>query len=241
MNKPLIFVTLLSLGFSLSSCRDDNTVFNEPTPIRAYETDALILSQFVDVDNVSGRFFINPDKKINASDYIVNRSREELMEVSSFNRERFIGEMEEINGLLYSIKRSGIATAMIYSTATSNTIIQGGNTEFIEIENCGITSRGGSNVANLTVDSRRCEPTSFYSQEEMTLNVSASSKSLFYYYQLSFGDTSNPDKGIVVFSGIRNHIENNSYRIISKFGNGWMSIGGQNLIGDGMLSVSVSR
>lgn len=163
------------------------------------------------------------------------------MEVSSFNRERFIGEMEEINGLLYSIKRSGIATAMIYSTATSNTIIQGGNTEFIEIENCGITSRGGSNVANLTVDSRRCEPTSFYSQEEMTLNVSASSKSLFYYYQLSFGDTSNPDKGIVVFSGIRNPRENNSYRIISKFGNGWMSIGGQNLIGDGMLSVSVSR
>ena len=75
----------------------------------------------------------------------------------------------------------------------------------------------------------------------MTLNVSASSKSLFYYYQLSFGDTSNPDKGIVVFSGIRNHIENNSYRIISKFGNGWMSIGGENLIGDGMLSVSVSR
>lgn len=63
MNKPLIFVTLLSLGFSLSSCRDDNTVFNEPTPIRAYETDAQILSQFVDVDNVSGRFFINPDKK----------------------------------------------------------------------------------------------------------------------------------------------------------------------------------
>lgn len=163
------------------------------------------------------------------------------MEVSSFNRERFIGEMEEINGLLYSIKRSGIATAMIYSTATSNTIIQGSNTEFIEIENCGITSRGGSNVANLTVDSRRCESTSFYSQEEMTLNVSASSKSLFYYYQLSFGDTSNPDKGIVVFSGIRNHIENNSYRIISKFGNGWMSIGGENLIGDGMLSVSVSR
>lgn len=241
MNKPLIFVTLLSLGFSLSSCRNDSTVFNEPTPIRAYETDVHILSQFVDVDNVSGRFFINPDKKINASDYIVNRSREELTEVSSFNRERFLGEMEEINGLLHSIKRSGIATAMIYSTASSNTIIQGDNTEFIEIENLGITLKSGSNVANLIVDSRRCEPTSFYSQEDMTLNVSASGKSLFYYYQLSFGDTSNPDKGIVVFSGIRNPRENNSYRIISKSNNGWMSIGGQNLIGDGMLSVSVSR
>ena len=140
-------------------------------------------------------------KKINASDYIVNRSREELMEVSSFNRERFIGEMEEINGLLYSIKRSGIATAMIYSTATSNTIIQGSNTEFIEIENCGITSIGGSNVANLTVDSRRCESTSFYSQEEMTLNVSASSKSLFYYYQLSLAILQIQIKGSLFFRG----------------------------------------
>lgn len=241
MNKLLIFVTLLSLGFSLSSCRDDNTVFNEPTLIRAYETDAQILSQFVDVDNISGRFFINPDKKINASDYIVNRSREQLTEVSSFNRERFLREMEEINSLLYSINRSGIATAIIYSTATSNTIIPGDNTEFIEIENCGITSRCDSNVANLIVDSRRCEPTSFYFQEAMTLNVSASSKSLFYYYQLSFGDTSNPDKGIVIFSGVRNSRENDSYRIISKSGDGWMSIGGQNLIGDGLLSVSVSK
>ena len=201
MNKPLIFVTLLSLGFSLSSCRDDNTVSmsllqSEHTKLmlRYYRSLWMLIMSLGDSSLIQ-------IKKINASDYIVNRSREELMEVSSFNRERFIGEMEEINGLLYSIKRSGIATAMIYSTATSNTIIQGSNTEFIEIENCGITSIGGSNVANLTVDSRRCESTSFYSQEEMTLNVSASSKSLFYYYQLSFGDTSNPDKGIVVFRG----------------------------------------
>lgn len=240
MNKPLIFATLLSLGISVSSCSDDNTVFNEPTPIRAYESDAQILAQFLDVDNVSGRFFINPNKKINASDFIINSSREELAEVSTFNRERFLGEMEELNGLLYSIKRSGIATAIIYSTATSNTIIQGRNTDFIEIENCGNLSRGSDNIVNLIVDSRRCEPTSFFAQEEMTLNVSANSQSLFYYYQLSFGDASNPDKGIVIFSGVRNPRENDSYRIISKSGDGWMSIGGQNLIGDGMLSVSVS-
>ena len=28
----------------LSACSDDNTVFNEPSPIRAYETDAEILA-----------------------------------------------------------------------------------------------------------------------------------------------------------------------------------------------------
>lgn len=242
MNRHLILVSLLSVGVSLSSCRDDNAVFNEPAPIRAYETDAQILLQFVEIESSTGKFVINPDKKINASDYIVNRSREQLTEVSPFNRDRFLREMEDINGLLHSVRQSGIATAMIYSTVTSNSIIQGSNTDFIEIEKLGVSSRGRSNIANLLiVDSKKCEPTSFYASDEMTMNVSASSKSLFYYYQLSFGDATNPDKGIVIFSGVRNPRENNSYRITSKSGNGWMSIGGQNLVGDGTLSVSVSK
>ena len=241
MNRLLILASVLSVGFSLSSCRDDNTVFNEPTPIRAYETDAQILLQFVEVENSTGKFVINPNKKINASDYIVNRSREQLTEVAPFNRDRFLREMEDINGLLHSIRQSGIATAMIYSTVTSNSIIQGNNTDFIEIEKLGVSSRGRSDIANLIVDSKKCEPTSFYASDEMTMNVSASCKSLFYYYQLSFGDAANPDKGIVIFSGVRNPRENNSYRITSKSGNGWMSIGGQNLVGDGTLSVSVSK
>ncbi len=69
----------------LTCCSDDNTVFNEPSQFRAYETDAEILAQFVDVDNVTGAFFINPYKKITASDYVVNHTREELMKVSAVN------------------------------------------------------------------------------------------------------------------------------------------------------------
>lgn len=73
--KKILFSLSLLVGLLVTSCRDDSTFFNEPSPIRAYETDAEILAQFVDVDNATGAFFINPDKKINASDYVVNRSR----------------------------------------------------------------------------------------------------------------------------------------------------------------------
>lgn len=241
MNKFLILASLLCSVLSLSSCHDDKSVFNEPSPIRAYETDAQILMQFVEVDETIGQFVINPDKKINASDYFVNRSREELMKVSQFNRDKFINEMKEINSLLYSVKESGTATAIIYSTISSNSVIEGNNNGFITIKALGITSRSGNNVANLIIDSKKCEPTSFYTQKNMTMNLCANSKSQFYLYQLSFGNTTNPSRGIVIISGIKAPGANNSYRIVSMADNAYMTMVGQNLIGNGTLSVSISK
>ena len=124
MKKILLPLSVFG-SMLLSACSDDNTVFNEPSPIRAYETDAEILAQFVDVDNATGAFFINPDKKITASDYVVNRSREELMMVSTINRDKFTRDMEAVNGMLRAVKQSGNSTAIIYSTYSSDKLIEG--------------------------------------------------------------------------------------------------------------------
>ena len=50
INLP-IMLGVLSL---LASCSDDNILFNEPQAIRAYETDARIMAQFVEVDKSTG-------------------------------------------------------------------------------------------------------------------------------------------------------------------------------------------
>ena len=71
----------LTIAAAMTACSDDNTVFNEPSAIGAYETDAQIMAQFVDLDNATGKFVINPDKKLTASDYLLNRNREELLAV----------------------------------------------------------------------------------------------------------------------------------------------------------------
>ena len=101
MKQVIKIIPLISAVF-LFSCSDDNTVFKEPSQIRAYETDAQIMAQFVDVDNATGKFVINPDKKITASDYVLNRNREELLAVSAVNCDLFMREMESVNGLLRS-------------------------------------------------------------------------------------------------------------------------------------------
>lgn len=100
---------------SVTACSDDNTVFNEPTPIRSYESDAEVISQFVDIDSRTGLFFINPDKKVTATDYVVNRSREQLAEVSSINRTHFEGEMAQANNLIKAYTKAG-NVSIVYTT-----------------------------------------------------------------------------------------------------------------------------
>ena len=55
MNK-LILTYLIGTALSITACSDDNTVFNEPIPIKAYEADAEVLSLFVEVDSHTGLF-----------------------------------------------------------------------------------------------------------------------------------------------------------------------------------------
>lgn len=145
MKQVIKIIPLISAVF-LFSCSDDNTVFKEPSQIRAYETDAQIMAQFVDVDNATGKFVINPDKKITASDYVLNRNREELLAVSAVNCDLFMREMESVNGLLSSIKQSGVATAILYSTYSSDYLIKINGDNKIEINKAFTQSRSGANL-----------------------------------------------------------------------------------------------
>ena len=194
--KKILFSLSLVGGLLVTACSDDNTVFNEPSPICAYETDAEILAQFVDVDNAIGAFFINPDKKITASDFVVNRSREDLMMVSPINRDKFTRDMEAVNGMLRAVKQSGNSTAIIYSTYSSDKIIEGRFTDTYDITRSATRPISGNTLAQMVVTSERSDARQFYAPRYVAMNVSANSSSKFYLYQISLGDTSNPDAGI---------------------------------------------
>ena len=235
------FFSLLTLAAAMTACSDDNTVFNEPSQIRAYETDAQIMAQFVDVDNATGKFVINPDKKITASDYVLNRNREELLAVSAVNRDLFMREMESVNGLLSSIKQSGVATAILYSTYSSDYLIKINGDNKIEINKAFTQSRSGANLVQQLFDGTQLEPRYFYAPESMTMTVSANSLSKFYLYQISFGISSESDAGTVIVAGVQSPCHASFYRINTGDGNQTMSIKGVNLIGDGTLSVTISE
>lgn len=226
----------------LVGCSDDNSMFNNPAPIRAYERDAQILSQFVEVDMSSGIYVLNPDKKIHATDYVINRSREELMEVSEINRNRFLDEMAEVNNQLSAMHRSGIVSGIIYSTLTSSTVIDSKDDDSFFISKLSEDSYRRSNIASLTLEERKTNKAAFDSSSDMVLNVNSFSRSTFYLAQVTIGDISNEDKEIILISGIKSFIQDHSYRVScsSKLDNHKI-INGMTLIGHGDLTVSVSR
>ena len=240
MKQVIKIIPLISAVF-LFSCSDDNTVFKEPSQIRAYETDAQIMAQFVDVDNATRKFVINPDKKITASDFVLNRNREELLAVSAVNCDLFMREMESVNGLLSSIKQSGVATAILYSTYSSDYLIKINGDNKIEINKAFTQSRSGANLVQLLFDGTQLEPRYFHAPESMTMTISANSLSKFYLYQLSFGISSDSDAGTVIVAGVQSPCHASFYRIYTGEGNQSMSLKGKNLVGDGTLSVTISE
>ena len=226
----------------LASCSDDNTMFNEPQAIRAYETDALIMSQFVEVDKTTGTYVLNPDKKITASDYVINKSREELMEVSQINKDRFLREMEDVNNQLSVVKRSGLTSAFIYSTQTTDIVIDGDEDDSFILSRLIEEPYTRNRLASLTLTEGERKSTNFFSQSDMVMTVSAGNSSVFYCAQVTLGDQYDEDAEIIYISGVKSFIPEHSYRLVSpSIVDSNKTISGMTVIGAGNISVSISR
>ena len=240
--KRILFLAGLGASLLLTSCGDDNSLFNEPMPIRAYETDAQIMAQFVEVDNTSGTYVLNPDKKVTATDYVINRSREELLEVSPVNRDRFLNEMEAVNNQLFLMKRSGLARAFVYSTLYSNTVIDVDEADSFSISKLAEDSYTRRSIASVKLEDDRSNSISFHSGSVMVMNVNAPSVSTFYLAQVTLGDQIANDAETIIVSGVKSQIPNRSYSLVtSPFLDTNKQLSGINMIGNGNVTISISQ
>ena len=238
----IFYVSSVLLALTFVSCQEDNSFFNEPTPIRAYDTDARIMSQFVEVDKTTGTYVLNPDKKITASDYVINKSREELMEVSQINKDRFLREMEEVNNQLSVVKCSGLASAFIYSTQTSDAVIDGDENDSFIMSRLINEPYYQNRIASLTLEEGKNKSTSFFSQSDLVMTISAGNSSAFYCAQVTLGDLNDEDTEIIYISGVKSFIPEHSYRLVStSIVDSNKTISGMTVIGTGNISVSISR
>lgn len=240
MNK-LILTSLIGTALLITACSDDNTVFNEPTQIKAYEADAEVLSQFVEVNSSSGLFSINPDKKVTATDYVVNRSREQLLEVSSINRSRFEREMEQANNLIEAY-RNAENFSVIYATRTSGLVRNndGGTMSLSKVQS---DSMGGRTVARLSVSGDDICRTGFFSMgNDKQLTVSSGNTSTFYVSQISFVTSDKANKGTILIVGLGTNTLPYNYSLeLKEVAGEYLNIQGKSLIGNGAVTVGISE
>lgn len=117
MKKLSLFFAFFALGcFLLSSCSQDENILSESEAIRDYQTDAQILSKFVDVNKSVGEYFINENKKTSPMAYISDSDWMELAKVNPTNKNRFESELKELNSQLAVAAQDPEVSQIVYNT-----------------------------------------------------------------------------------------------------------------------------
>lgn len=238
MVRYLFAISMIGCLF-LSSCSDKNTVFEEPMAIRDYQTDSQILSQFVDIDKTTGTFYINPDKKVTATDYVFNQNREQLMMVSPLNRSRFESEMDYVNGIISANKRDGNSTLILTTMASAN-VVNSDNHRLTVHKNPKGREYSQNIKAQLSIDKNETSSGSFHFTDGMNMRVSSSNSTTFYISRVAFVSDTDCEEGFIVFAGVSiNSIPYNYILELPDINGKYLRLKGKSMIGNGNLSVII--
>lgn len=123
MRKLLMLTFLLCAVIVTSSCSDSDLP-STPAATRDYQTDAQILSKFVDVNKIIGEYYINENKRNSPLSYISDRDWEELLLVNPLNREIFERELAAVNHSLQIAAGRPDVAQIVYSTYGGKTWVR---------------------------------------------------------------------------------------------------------------------
>lgn len=115
MKKILNLAFLFLACFVISSCSDDEMATQAPIT-RDYQTDAQILSKFVDVNKTLGEYYINENKKNSPMAYVTNKDWEELQLVNPVNKAKFENDLKALNSQLEIAAKRPEVSQIVYNT-----------------------------------------------------------------------------------------------------------------------------
>lgn len=116
MKKHLLsFFFLMLIGIAITSCSSDE-ISSESPVLRDYQTDVLVLSRFVDVNQTTNEYFINESKKMSVLSYITDKDWQELQNVNPINKTRYEKELWDLNTQLALIAQDPTVSYIVFST-----------------------------------------------------------------------------------------------------------------------------
>lgn len=114
MKKIYSMVVLLLTCIAITSCSDNEDL--STAGVRDYQTDAQVLSRFVDVNKTLGEYYINENKKNSPLSYLTNQDWQELQNVAPANKMKFESDLKELNGQLASAAQRSDVSQIVYTT-----------------------------------------------------------------------------------------------------------------------------
>lgn len=182
MRKLLSWVVMLLACVAITSCTDND--LPTETVVRDYQTDARILSRFVDVNKTIGEYYINESKKNSPMAYVTNKDWEELQLVSPANRTRYENELKALNAQLAIVAQRSDVDQIVYSTY--------GNTWIRELKSDSpiaftkntqpITKSARNSYGRLTLPYNSEQWQSFYAGNRINMQININLTSYTYYF-----------------------------------------------------------
>lgn len=194
-NHNFLLCFILSVLFA--SC-SDGYMTEEPAALHDYRSDTGLIAKFVEVDGLTGTLRVNANKKIMASDYVINRSRMALDGVSEINRSRFLHELNDVNSQLEQLLRqSGDVEAVVYILSDDVHITYMANSNFSLLHQAELLR--GRVLARLHFKDNVCAKPQFYSQGGFGINIRPGSDRLLSMISVSIGSKMDDRSGSVLF------------------------------------------
>lgn len=186
-NLFLSLAVLLSIGLCVASCSDDAVVNDEVPAMRDYQTDAEVLSKFVDVNKSLGEYYINVNKKNSPLAYIYDSDYQELQKVSPANRTRFEDELKALNSKLAAAAKRKDVSQIVYSTYGGETWIRTINHDAaVTIEKTSPEEVGAvatrSTRASLQLQAGALNEANFYAGAQIKSKIDINMFGYKYYY-----------------------------------------------------------
>lgn len=95
--KQIYSLLAVLLVLSLQSCQDN---WSLPSPAsRNYQQDVAVLNDFVEINETTHEYYVNPNKKSTVLSYLTNTDAEEFNAVNPVNLNGFKRSISQINGL----------------------------------------------------------------------------------------------------------------------------------------------
>lgn len=182
MNKILRLFCMAMVSFVIASCSNEEDL--QSPAIRDYQTDAQILSKFVDVNKTIGEYYINENKKLSALSYITDADWQELQQVNPANKAKFESDLTALNAQLAIAAQRTDVSQIVFNTYGETYIKEIDHNSPITITKSTPeeTRATRSNYGRLSLLYNSEQQISFYSGNQIRTKIDINLYSYTYYF-----------------------------------------------------------
>lgn len=205
-NLKFLGLGILFLSILICGCNDSFVIEDSVDKGHSYESDLHVLKKFVEINEPTQEYYINPNKKSTVLSYITNSDLEELNAIDPLNASRYKDNLSMLNAQILHAISSQVVDFVVMSTDHQVIIEKVNEDAPVELAHIGFSGSANNQVKSLLDISDQELSKDVYSenllQTGIELNPSLYNKdNWFFRIRCEVGDINHKQTVRVLFCG----------------------------------------